>query len=144
MEEPAFAADRVGPSAAYPPAAIVGALDPAVIQQTIHRTICVAGYYTSTVRAVSEATKRAVLKRDGATTPSEVDHFVSLEIGGSNDPGKNLWAEPYAGQYGARVKDVVETALHRLICADRMTLQQAQSCIATDWIACGRKIGALK
>lgn len=138
-----FAADRVGPASAYPPPAVKGATDPAVTQATIKSTVCVPGY-TSTVRAVTEATKKAILSRDRATQPSEVDHFISLEIGGSNDPDKNLWAQPYAGKYGARVKDVVETALKREVCSGKMTLVAAQSCITSDWIACGRRIGVLK
>lgn len=134
---------RVGPASAYPPSFITGEADPKVTQANIHQTVCVAGY-TQTVRAVSEATKHAVLRRDHATQPSEVDHYLSLEIGGSNDPDRNLWAEPYAGRYGARVKDVVETRLKREICASKMTLKQAQACITSDWISCGRKIGAIK
>ena len=140
----AVAADRVGPPGAYPPAFVIGATDPKVTQDNIHQTICVAGY-TSTVRAVTASTKAAVLQRDGQTVAGccEVDHFLSLEIGGSNDAHLNLWAQPYAGEYGARKKDVVETALHRLVCQGKMTLIDAQHCITKDWIACGRKIGVL-
>jgi len=138
-----LAAGHVGPESAYPPDSVTGATDPAVTQANIQSTICVSGY-TATVRAVSESIKKQVLARDHATQPSEVDHFVSLEIGGSNDPDKNLWAESYSGEFGARVKDVVETALKREVCSGRMTLKDAQACVVADWIACGRKIGALK
>jgi hypothetical protein len=141
------ASGRVGPDSAYPPAFITGDADPLVTQDNIRKTICV-DHYTTTVRAVSAATKAAVLKRDGQTSPGccEVDHFLSLEIGGSNLPGKNLWAQPYSGKYGARQKDVVETALHRLVCAsaDPMPLAVAQKCITLDWIACGQRIGVIK
>ena len=139
------APNRVGPRAAYPPDAITGAVDPAVTQATIHSTICVANY-TASVRAVTTAEKKAVLVRDHQTKPGccEVDHAISLELGGSNDPKKNLWAEPYGGEYGAREKDKVETALHRRICGGMMTLYDAQKCITSDWIACGRKVGVLK
>lgn len=128
----------------YPPAGVTGDADPVVTQATIAKTICVPGY-TSTVRAVTDATKAAVLARDGRKSPCcEVDHFLSLEIGGSNDPDKNLWAEPYAGEYGARVKDKVETAAHRLVCSGKISLADAQKGVTGDWIAFGRKIGAIK
>lgn len=138
---------RVGPPYAYPPAQITGEADPAVTQATINTTIC-RDHYTAAVRAVSEATKNAVLKRDGQTKAGccEVDHFLSLELGGTNNPDKNLWAQPYSGTYGARRKDVVETALHRMVCAstDVMPLDVARMCIERDWVDCGRKIGAIK
>lgn len=138
---------HAGPDGAYPPPTVRGATDQAVTQATIHKTICVSGY-TKTVRAVSGTDKKYVLHRDEVKEPAEVDHFVSLEIGGSNDRDDNLWAEPYSGpavgNYGARIKDKVETALKREVCAEKMTLKDAQSCIVSDWIACGRKIGAIK
>jgi len=136
---------RVGPDSVYPPKGITGEADPAVTQATIHQTICVPNY-TMHVRAVTEADKKFVIKRDGTTQPVEVDHLISLELGGTNNRDKNLWAEAYAGDYGARKKDVVETALHRLICAasDPMPLAVAQKCIVSDWIACGKKIGVIQ
>ena len=141
------ASGRVGPDSAYPPPGVAGDADPLVTQDNIHKTICV-DHYTTTVRAVSEATKKVVLKRDGQTKAGccEVDHFLSLEIGGSNLPEKNLWSQPYQGKYGARVKDVVETQLHRMVCRteDPMPLAVAQKCITSDWIACGYQIGAIK
>ena len=141
---------RVGPAAAYPPAGIVGDRDPAVTQSTITTTICV-DHYTTGVRDVSEADKKFVIKRDGVTVAAEVDHLISLELGGSNNRDKNLWAEPYSsagvGKYGARVKDVIEKQLSLRVCGRKqpvMTLTDAQSCITVDWIACGRRLGVLK
>jgi hypothetical protein len=93
----------MAPPEVYQPKRIPGDTDPRVTRATIQKTICVHSY-TATVRAVTEADKKFVLKRDGATQPSEVDHLVSLEIGGSNDRDKHLWAQPYAGQFAARVK----------------------------------------
>jgi hypothetical protein len=111
-----------------------GAVDPRVTQATIQATICKAGY-TATVRAVSQAEKRQVIQRYGLPTSDlhlvEIDHFISLEIGGSNDI-TNLWPEYYdpapeqSGYLGARQKDVVETSLKRQVCAGKITLRQAQ------------------
>jgi hypothetical protein len=111
-----------------------GATDPAVTQATVKTTICVAGY-TGTVRSVGEAEKKQVMERYGLPAADlakvEIDHFISLEIGGSNDI-TNLWPQYYKaargqkGYLGARQKDVVETALHRAVCSGKMTLAEAQ------------------
>jgi hypothetical protein len=140
-----FAADRIGPPEAYPPVGVTGDRDKAVTQATINSTICVVGY-TATVRSVTEATKKQILARDKQMKSGccEVDHYLSLENGGSNDPDKNLWAEPYSGKYNARVKDVVEKAVNRAICSGKMTLYDGQACLTTDWIACGLKLKAIK
>ena len=67
----------------------------------------------------------------------EVDHLVSLEIGGANAI-TNLWPEPYAGRWGARTKDVLENKLHDLVCAGRLRLKKAQHQEATNWVAAYR------
>jgi hypothetical protein len=64
----------------------------------------------------------------------EVDHLISLELGGSNDI-KNLWPEPYLPRPGARQKDVLENWLHKQVCSGKMPLSDAQRMIATDWYA---------
>lgn len=61
----------------------------------------------------------------------ELDHLVSLELGGDNSI-RNLWPEPYAGT-GARVKDRIENELHRLVCAHQLPLATADHAIAVDW-----------
>lgn len=108
-----------------------GATNPAVTQATIKQTICKPGY-TSTVRNVTEAEKKQVMQRYGLPLTDlhllEIDHWESLEIGGSNDI-TNLWPQYYtgpSGYLGARQKDVIETSLHRQVCAGTITLLQAQ------------------
>jgi hypothetical protein len=64
----------------------------------------------------------------------EVDHLISLEVGGSNAI-TNLWPEPYAGRWGARTKDVLENRLHDLVCSGALSLQRAQHQEATNWVA---------
>lgn len=78
----------------------------------------------------------------------EVDHFISLELGGANTL-KNLWPQPYfldvqGVPMGARQKDVVETALHRMIKKGTLTLQEAQDIIRSDWARAYREIKAGK
>jgi len=81
------------------------------------------------VRAVSLSTKKAVRAAYNDQRPGEIDHLVSLELGGSNDPA-NLWPED--GKI-PNPKDAVENQLHAKVCAGQMTLATAQQIIATDW-----------
>jgi hypothetical protein len=64
----------------------------------------------------------------------EVDHLISLELGGSNRPA-NLWPEPYDIVWNAKVKDKLENRLHKMVCAGEIDLSTAQKAIAKDWIA---------
>lgn len=97
--------------------------------------VCVGGYARS-VRSVSDAEKNAVFAEYGITTHApdsyEVDHLISLELGGSNDI-RNLWPEPYAGTGGARSKDVIENELHADVCSGRISLASAQAEIVRWW-----------
>lgn len=124
---------HVGPASLYPnPELTPGDVFPGVTS----REVCVSGYSKS-VRAVSSEEKALAYQRYGLTnTPGqhEVDHFISLELGGSNDI-KNLWPEPYEPRPGAHEKDTVENALHAEVCAGRMALSQAQTIISQDWYA---------
>lgn len=75
----------------------------------------------------------------------ENDHLIPLELGGANDT-RNEWPEPYdpATGFGAHDKDRVENALHQLVCRKQaMDVMAAQQCIATDWVACGIRLGVL-
>ena len=74
-------------------------------------TICAPGY-ASGVRDVSTATKEEVYAEYGVSYPQplgayEVDHFIPLEIGGSNDI-KNLRLEPATPTPGFHQKDQFE------------------------------------
>jgi hypothetical protein len=99
--------------------------------------ICTRGY-SSSVRSVTAATKRAVYSSYGIAAPKpgqyEVDHLISLELGGSNSQ-KNLWPEPTPSSFS---KDSVENALHRAICAKRIPIDSAQRWIARDWVSAYR------
>jgi hypothetical protein len=91
-------------------------------------------------RNVTEATKKQVFEEYGLTVPQargafEVDHFIPLELGGSNDIS-NLWPEPANPTPGFHQKDLVENFLHKQVCtAKTMTLAEAQRTIAGDWLA---------
>jgi hypothetical protein len=65
------------------------------------------------------------------TVYCEVDHLVSLQLAGRNDLA-NLWPQSYKFP-GAYEKDAVEGWLHRQVCLGKITLEDAQKQIATDW-----------
>jgi hypothetical protein len=84
---------------------------------------------------VSTATKRAVERAYRLPhTPGawEIDHLISLQLGGSNDPA-NLSPERYRMALGAYAKDSVENWTHRKVCSGEVALADAQRAIATDW-----------
>ena len=104
--------------------------------------ICVPGY-SKKVRDVPESVKRQAYASYGITSHQpheyEVDHLISLELGGSNSI-KNLWPQSYKTQpYNATVKDKLENKLHALVCSGAIDLQTAQRAIATNWIEAYRK-----
>jgi hypothetical protein len=114
---------------------VPGVADPKVTQENIKTTICVPGY-TSTVRNVPKKVADEVYKRDKQTKEPgiccEIDHLISLELGGSNDIN-NLWAQRYDVPFNAQRKDMLENALHREVCAGNITLKEAQAAISKDW-----------
>ncbi len=117
-----------------------GAIDPALTRAVL----CSAGFHTSSVRHVSTSLKHAVEVAYGMAPRAygrtiEIDHIVSLQLGGSNDIA-NLYPEPGGGTSGYQVKDRLENALHRLVCAGEMTLAAAQRGIATNWLQLYRSV----
>lgn len=134
-----FSLDEARPNPRITP----GALNRGVNQANIGETICVRGYSKS-IRPPEEYTER--LKRlgvrrygysDRRPRDYEEDHLVSLALGGSPTDPRNLWPEPHhvIGGWGSYAKDRVEDRLHTLVCRGRVPLAQAQSAIASDWIA---------
>src|SRR5664279_2671324 len=120
-----------------------GAVHPSVSQANIGQTICVSGW-TATIRPPASFTTRLkkeqlasgyTYKGDRATKDYEEDHLISLEIGGAPSAEANLWPEPYNSPEGARVKDVIESKLHTLVCGHAISLATAQKAIATNWWA---------
>lgn len=115
-----------------------GVADPRVTQANIKTTICVQGY-TKTVRppvSYTNPLKTRLMAAYGERGPAsgyELDHLISLELGGNPTSPLNLWPEPYAPTPGAHEKDKVENYLHEQVCAGSMTLPEAQRIISTDW-----------
>ena len=112
------------------------ACTPGDILNVTRDQICQSGY-ASSVRNVTTSTKNKVYAAYGITHhiagEYEVDHLVSLELGGSNDIS-NLWPEAASPKPGFHEKDKVENYLHDQVCSGAISLQQAQIEIATNWL----------
>jgi Protein of unknown function (DUF3761) len=106
--------------------------------------VCSASFRTSRIRNVPESEKFAV-EREYSMTPGhygralEIDHIVSLELGGSNDIA-NLFPERLDPDPGYRVKDRLENKLHDLVCAGSIGLRSAQRRIAANWQSLYRQV----
>jgi hypothetical protein len=99
--------------------------------------VCRRGY-AAAVRHVSLATKNRVYGIYGIRVHfngknGEVDHLVSLELGGTNSV-YNLFPESAVGPLGSHQKDRLENRLHAEVCAGKLTLAKAQRAIARDWV----------
>src|SRR4051812_49086752 len=100
--------------------------------------VCRPGY-ASSVRNVTQATKDAVYGAYGIDAhfdgqDGEVDHLVSLELGGSNARA-NLFPEAASPRPGSHEKDRLEGALHQEVCNGQISLRHAQHVIAGNWVA---------
>jgi hypothetical protein len=109
----------------------------AIFADATEAQICQSGYAGS-VRNVPESEKNQAYAEYGIASHStgqyEVDHLVSLELGGSNDIA-NLWPELASPTPGFHQKDQVEDYLHDQVCSGAISLAAAQQEIATNWLA---------
>jgi|SRR5689334_12598180 hypothetical protein len=107
--------------------------------------ICTPGY-SKCIRNVPQETKKEVYADYGdpggnhqgfceGSQGCEVDHLISIEIGGSNNK-KNLWPQPFSGlKFNAHVKDRLENFYHAQVCSGELALETAQQEIRDDWVA---------
>lgn len=99
--------------------------------------VCTPGYAGS-VRNVPESRRDAVYGEYGMARHfngrnGELDHLVSLELGGTNATA-NLFPEAASPRPGSHDKDRLENELHDEVCSGRITLRHAQRLIAGDWV----------
>lgn len=108
----------------------------AIFENVTAQDICTPGY-SKKARNVSTKTKNQVYEEYGITKHEkgeyEVDHFISLELGGSNDIA-NLFPEAAEPRPGFHEKDKIENYLHAEVCAGRMTLAEAQKNVSWEWV----------
>lgn len=117
-------------------------MTPGDVLEVTAADICIPGY-SRKVRDVPQSVKEKAYAEYGITSHApheyEVDHLISLELGGSNSL-KNLWPESYVtSPYNAHVKDRLENKLHAMVCSGAIDLKTAQRAIASDWITAYRK-----
>lgn len=138
-----FTSCHVGDKGQLPdPTCTPGGIDPTVKQSNLSTTICRKGGYTDTVRPPTSQTNKAKTMLYGAygialSKKGELDHLVSLQLGGDNDVA-NLW--PEIGPI-PNPKDAVETHLHTAVCKGRTTLSAAQHAIAANWETAEHDLG---
>ena len=93
--------------------------------------------YSKGISIIQESESNAVFAEYGIGNYTsgryEVDHFVSLELGGSNDIS-NLWPELVDPKPGFHEKDKVEDYLRNQVCSGAMTLEEAQIKIVNNWL----------
>jgi hypothetical protein len=99
--------------------------------------ICAVDFRTDPIRLVPQSEKEDVEREYGMPVMKygktlEIDHIVSLELGGSNDIA-NLFPEKRDVSPGYNVKDKLENKLHDLVCDGTMTLSTVRRRIASDW-----------
>ena len=114
------------------------ALNSEVTQSTINDTICAPGY-SYTVRPpwyLSAKLKLQLLKARGESwfdAPKyELDHIIPLCLGGSATDPSNLQLQAWDEAYR---KDRLEIQAMRCVCAGKVSLEDAQHDLATDWEA---------
>lgn len=93
---------KAGPSAMYPDSRMTpGFPNPEITQANIADTICNKSWSTSSIRPPTNVTrgiKAKTMKAYGfQDSPShyELDHLISLQLGGCPDCVENLWPEAY-------------------------------------------------
>jgi len=128
------------------PATQPGANNPDVTQDNIQTTICVSGY-TSTIRppvSYTNALKTQQIAEYGYADTNladyEEDHLIALEDGGNPTDPKNLWPQPrHTTPWSAGQKDTLENTLHKMVCSNQITLDEARQALAADWVAAYQK-----
>lgn len=109
----------------------------ALLSAGTKEAICKSGY-ASSVRNVPDSEKNQAYAEYGIASHTageyEVDHLVSLELGGSNEIA-NLWPEAANPTPGFHQKDQVENYLHDQVCSGAISLSDAQIEIATNWLS---------
>lgn len=120
-------------------------LTPGAVATTDKAVFCKVGY-SKRVRKTSDSLKAERCKTYNLPCATgshevEIDHRVSLCLGGA-DVKENLWPESYKTKpWNAHLKDQLEDALLREVCGPKrdgngpMSAVEAQNILKGDWIA---------
>lgn len=111
-------------------------LTPGEVRTGVTRAQSCAIKWGTDERAVTSAMRRQVYREYGyplgnadPRCPCVVDHRVPRELLGA-DKLANLWVQTAKN---ARTKDRLENLIHRLMCAGKLTLAEAQGVFLGDW-----------
>jgi|SRR5215471_190141 len=128
------------PDPACTPGAINPTLTTEVLQNPNFRTMCVRSQTTTEAQKASTYQWYGIphpTQNTGANQTCELDHLISLELGGA-DTLDNLW--PQCGPDGVTLseryfkrKDGVENYLAKQVREGKIKLEDAQRGIASDW-----------
>jgi hypothetical protein len=141
-------------------------LHPGAINRSLSKkTLCSDTFRTAQVRPPTSYTNRlkALELGDGGTITApndkrytvigehlpgtiidyELDHLISLQLGGHPVDPRNLWMEPWEDKgahladdgLGAESKDVLENRFGRAVCNGDLALSTAQRQMAEDWLS---------
>jgi hypothetical protein len=110
-----------------------GELNPAVNQNNIRSTICVAGWSSSVRPSVSytNTIKKQLMRKYAPKeylSAYELDHYIPISLGGSPTSPDNLWLQSWdtSKNENAVEKDVLETKLNKDVCKGAISLEAAQ------------------
>jgi len=87
----------------------------------------------ATNAAYNEYKIRKPANNTGSNQKYDVDRLIPLILGGSDNIA-NLWPQAATPMPGFHEKNKVETYLHDLVCSGKMSVEQAQFEIATNWV----------
>lgn len=135
-------------------------INPSVTQDNIKTTVCVPNWDKPVRPSVAVTNRIKFAKMDALGIPRsrarelELDHVISLVLAGAPQDPRNLRLQEWYGDpvatpkdadgldTQAHLKDVLEVRLHKLVCADKLPLAEAQTCIWNDWRECALKFPA--
>jgi hypothetical protein len=140
--------DRTATPGQTDPLAVADITGTSHITNGVERNVCAKDFRTPPIRKMitNFAGLKAQACKEYNVTPCdksvEGDHLISIELGGCPYCLGNIWPQEMDQ---ARIKDhQVEDVLPKLICSGKMTLSDAQQCIADDWVACAVRIKTLQ
>lgn len=109
-------------------------LTPGAVEVVDKRTVCAPGYATRVRRERPvppslwvEIARAYDVPLSAPAGTRQRDHFIPITLGGCPDCRTNLWFQPAEPRPGYHEKDWVEVSLAVLVCAGRLSLEDAQA-----------------
>jgi hypothetical protein len=117
-------------------------ITPGATREVALADLCSAGE-EEVVRSVPSSLRERIFQEYGIggvpATEFEIDYLITPGLGGSDDV-RNLWPEPHSNTvWNSFVKDQLEDRLHHMVCERKISLNEAQREIASNWIEAYKK-----